>query len=639
MAGVCNCPMVGGRCGKEEPEIKIQPGTFFLAEPFNPPKERERREETIKLVLDSDKSGRYCKENLRLADKEPKDAIFCDICRMIQSSAYGIVDISGLNPNVLLELGMLLGLGKPVTVIFKKTEEKRLRDNLPSDIMWKRVIPYEEFIDIKAELSKQIFSIPETPPVISPVEAVSQAIAEKDPELAKRLEDSMQETLNASIKELKKLMEKSHLAGGISTHKKEINPFDRKQINEIVDKVKLLQRLIGYPRDSLSSLLKGNLLANQGDYEKAVEIYDWALNFEPDNINVLYNKGIALSILGRETEAKDCFERVIKSKQVDPANLSKNGNSLTRLGKREEAIMLNEQATNVIIDEYELWFNKGNSFNMLCKFEEAIKCYNKAIDLNPGTYGVWCNKGFSLWKLCRDEEAILCYDKAISLNKEKYEAWRNKGSALKRLGLYEKAIECYDHAVKINREDPEAWFDYGTSFKRLERYEEAIKCYNHSIKLMPKRLDAWCNKGVSLDRLKRFEEAIECYRDALKIDSKDKSIMINLSEELIVVQKTDEGLKLATKTLSISKNQEITTIALLLSCLAQALLGKEKEFTATSKKLMNRRNKKHLQLTEDYDFNNLEKIIAERLSDDKKTTMLLLVSRFKGAEKTLDKQS
>ena len=69
MAGVSNCPMIGGRCGKEEPEIKIQPGTFFLAEPFNPEKERKRREETIKLVLDSDKSGRYCQKNLRIADK------------------------------------------------------------------------------------------------------------------------------------------------------------------------------------------------------------------------------------------------------------------------------------------------------------------------------------------------------------------------------------------------------------------------------------------------------------------------------------------------------------------------------------------------------------------------------------------
>jgi len=106
MEGISYCPLVGGQCNKPELELKVQLDTFFLAEPFNPEKERRRRERVVKIALEEALEEGFSEECFKVADKEPKDpAIFCDICRLIQTSAYGIVDISGLNPNVLLEFG------------------------------------------------------------------------------------------------------------------------------------------------------------------------------------------------------------------------------------------------------------------------------------------------------------------------------------------------------------------------------------------------------------------------------------------------------------------------------------------------------------------------------------------------------
>lgn len=123
MSIVKYCPMVGGECNQNEVEIKLQPETYFIAQPFNPIEERKRRESAIKLVLKVELERRFSEKTIRVADKEPKESIFCDVCRMIQSSAYGIADISGLNPNVILELGMMIALSKPVIILFKKDEE------------------------------------------------------------------------------------------------------------------------------------------------------------------------------------------------------------------------------------------------------------------------------------------------------------------------------------------------------------------------------------------------------------------------------------------------------------------------------------------------------------------------------------
>ncbi|MCH4239145.1 MAG: nucleoside 2-deoxyribosyltransferase [Oscillospiraceae bacterium] len=46
--------------------------------------------------------------------------IMCKICNEIQSSKLAIVNISGLNPNVMLELGLAYGIGKPVIIIKNK---------------------------------------------------------------------------------------------------------------------------------------------------------------------------------------------------------------------------------------------------------------------------------------------------------------------------------------------------------------------------------------------------------------------------------------------------------------------------------------------------------------------------------------
>lgn len=53
--------------------------------------------------------------------------IMCKICKEIQSCSIGVINISGLNPNVMLEQGLLYGLGKPV-IIIKDKDTKAITD-------------------------------------------------------------------------------------------------------------------------------------------------------------------------------------------------------------------------------------------------------------------------------------------------------------------------------------------------------------------------------------------------------------------------------------------------------------------------------------------------------------------------------
>jgi len=73
------------------------------------------------------------------ADKDIKNIdIMCKICEAIQSSRYGIINITNWNPNVLFELGLLYGLGKNVLLIKDKDSD------VPVDLKGIEYIDYSE---------------------------------------------------------------------------------------------------------------------------------------------------------------------------------------------------------------------------------------------------------------------------------------------------------------------------------------------------------------------------------------------------------------------------------------------------------------------------------------------------------------
>lgn len=66
-------------------------------------------------------------KHYRADDEVSNKDIMCKICQEIQSASIVIVNISGLNPNVMLEQGLAYGLGKPV-IILKDKNTKAISD-------------------------------------------------------------------------------------------------------------------------------------------------------------------------------------------------------------------------------------------------------------------------------------------------------------------------------------------------------------------------------------------------------------------------------------------------------------------------------------------------------------------------------
>lgn len=97
--------------------------------PFNPAYDHVY--EVIKRTVED--TGRHC---LRVDEMYTPTSITEDIYRIIEESRTVIADISGLNPNVMYELGLAHGRGKRVIILANDIEK------LPFDITTQRVIFY-----------------------------------------------------------------------------------------------------------------------------------------------------------------------------------------------------------------------------------------------------------------------------------------------------------------------------------------------------------------------------------------------------------------------------------------------------------------------------------------------------------------
>ncbi len=88
------------------------------------------------------------------ADKELQNIdIMCKICQSVRCSLYGIVDISGWNPNVMFELGLLYGYGKKVVLIKQKDAI------MPADLRGLEYIEYDDYGILSERLEKFLAAI------------------------------------------------------------------------------------------------------------------------------------------------------------------------------------------------------------------------------------------------------------------------------------------------------------------------------------------------------------------------------------------------------------------------------------------------------------------------------------------------
>lgn len=230
-------------------------------------------------------------------------------------------------------------------------------------------------------------------------------------------------------------------------------------------------------------IIKGNILNNEKNYEKALEQFDEAIKINPINAPAWEGRAEALGGLGSYNESIQAFNTALIIDPNNSAAWTNKGLVLEKLGKNKLAIEHFRKAISIERRSSAAWINLGKNFLDQGNIDAAIEANDNATKIDPGNVIAWNNKGYALLLAGRYNESIEAYDNATDRNQKFALAWTSKGYCYLNISNYNKSLEALNIATDINPNNANAWYYKAKVFTALGRSNESVRAYEIALEL------------------------------------------------------------------------------------------------------------------------------------------------------------
>ncbi len=175
-------------------------------------------------------------------------------------------------------------------------------------------------------------------------------------------------------------------------------------------------------------------LQQAGQHQKALALYDQAIDRQPDVAQAHWGRCYSLNALQQPREAIAACNKALDLNPNYPEALWSKGNALDQQQRHMEALQLYEQATALKPDFAEAWNNQGAALLALGRASEALGAFDQATALKPDFADAWANRGAALWSLKRFRRAIVSINRALQIQPNHQNALNLRKQAQEKLG-------------------------------------------------------------------------------------------------------------------------------------------------------------------------------------------------------------
>lgn len=321
-------------------------------------------------------------------------------------------------------------------------------------------------------------------------------------------------------------------------------------ITALTESLRVFEQLGAPQLNSKSLSALATCYSNKDDAEKAVELYEQAVELERDRSTIgtyLTNMSGDLMKLGRFPEALQCLRKAeVISRATSDDTLSGlvamqfgQWHSMQRdLKLRDKTWAYYEKALNFFLRKGDRYYERKVSERLVLLYSQALNSYSENWNYDQVSYAL--RKLIPLYmNLDKFEEAMQACDSLFEEaelnenNSDQLEALVSLGHTLLQMKLYGRAIEKHIKAIevmkKIRRMDgeesnlkaeAELQLSLGQAFRHSGQPEKAIQCYDRaeeiSKQLRNKDIEyrAIGNQGLVCADQSRFARAIGLLTDA-----------------------------------------------------------------------------------------------------------------------------
>lgn len=275
-------------------------------------------------------------------------------------------------------------------------------------------------------------------------------------------------------------------------------------------------------------VLRGNSYLLAGQWEKALDDFNAAIDIDDENADAYLGRGRVLRARGRHEEAVKEWSRALS---LDPDLLTARYNAacaLYELGKPDEAI---SQVTKALRSNprFHLPFHLlGVIFAERGDTARAIKAYSKAIRLAPDFSAPYLGRALVYHKLGKPQLAQKDFDESVRLAGGDYAPYYNRGEFFLRTGKKEAALEDLKAALARGVTHPPAAEAIGRRLQGAGLQTEAAAAFTQALAaaeghpdpaMREPREGLLLARAESYEALKRLGEAQKDLDLAVKISS------------------------------------------------------------------------------------------------------------------------
>jgi tetratricopeptide (TPR) repeat protein len=251
---------------------------------------------------------------------------------------------------------------------------------------------------------------------------------------------------------------------------------------------------------------RGELLAHQGDSERAFADFDAAVELNPKRWQAWHNRGVSFAMAGDYQSAIKDLTQSIKL-QPNYANAFFNrAELLYELGDFQRAIGDYDRALKLNPDDAAALNSRGHAHYRFGDLRNAVTDYDRAIELEPGDAAAHVNRGDAYILMGRFARAQNDFLKAIQLDPElarahQSAAWLKATCPDGRFRNETSALELAERAQQLVGEDDYRYLDtLAAAHANAGRFEDAAEIQRQAVALVPPE-DAG-----------RFEQRLALYR-------------------------------------------------------------------------------------------------------------------------------
>ncbi len=265
----------------------------------------------------------------------------------------------------------------------------------------------------------------------------------------------------------------------------------------------------------------GLLEDGTGQYEKAAEQFQQAVQLEPTNDRTYSSLAGAWQHLNQPDKAEEAFQRAIAVRPQYWRGYTALGGFYVARAEYEKAADAYRRATELDPDSYRAFNDLGAALLYENKDEDASTAFEKSIAIRPN-YNAYSNIAVALFRLRRFQDSIRDYREALKLETGDYQIWGNLGEsqfyggdAPAAMESYRKAISLAEQQLKVNPRDPEVFADLASYHSMLGHRKEALSYLDRSLQLGNGDKDLLLNAAVVYNQLRETGPALEWLSKAL----------------------------------------------------------------------------------------------------------------------------